>query len=72
MMRLPNHSKAISPRSKDWLGKQPNIATYYVDYNRLLREPIPEVHQINRFLGGNLDETLMLAAIDPKLYRQRK
>ena len=56
----------------DWLSKQPNFSTYYVDYNRLLSEPGPEVHQINQFLGGNLDETLMLAAIDPKLYRQRK
>jgi hypothetical protein len=56
----------------DWLGSQPNFSTYYVDYNRLLREPDPEVHQINQFLGGKLDEARMLAAIDPKLYRQRK
>lgn len=56
----------------DWLGNQPNISTYYVDYNRLLEKPNPEVHQINHFLGGKLDEARMLAAIDPSLYRQRK
>jgi Sulfotransferase domain len=56
----------------DWLSKQPNFSTYYVDYNRLLREPDPEIHQINQFLGGNLDEARMLTAIDPSLYRQRK
>ncbi len=56
----------------DWLGNQPNFSTYYVDYNRLLEKPNPEVHQINHFLGGKLDESRMLAAIDPSLYRQRK
>jgi hypothetical protein len=55
----------------DWLGNQPNFATYYVDYNRLLEKPKPEVHQINQFLGGKLDESRMVAAIDPNLYRQR-
>jgi hypothetical protein len=56
----------------EWLSKQPNFSTYYVDYNRLLQEPDPEVHHINQFLGGNLDEGCMLASIDPSLYRQRK
>jgi hypothetical protein len=37
-----------------------------------LEKPNPEVHQINHFLGGKLDESRMLAAIDPSLYRQRK
>jgi hypothetical protein len=55
-----------------WLAIQPNFSTYYVDYNRLLENPNPEVHQINHFLGGKLDESRMLAAIDPSLYRQRK
>jgi Sulfotransferase domain len=56
----------------DWLGKQSNFSTYFVDYNGLLREPKPEVQRINHFLGGNLDESRMLAAIDPSLYRQHK
>jgi len=57
---------------KDWLNNQKNFSTYYVDYNRLLKEPRPEVHQINQFLRGKLDESRMLVAIDPTLYRQRK
>lgn len=56
----------------DWLSNQKNISTYYVDYNQLLRDPKPEVQQINQFLGRELDEPRMLAAIDPRLYRQRK
>jgi hypothetical protein len=56
----------------DWLSNQKNFSTYYVDYNRLLKEPEPEVHQINQFLEGKLDESRMLAAIDPSLYRQRR
>jgi broad-specificity NMP kinase len=56
----------------DWLSNQTNFSTYYVDYNRLLKESEPEVHYINQFLGGKLDESRMLAAIDPNLYRQRK
>jgi hypothetical protein len=56
----------------DWLSNQKNFSTYYVDYNRLLKESEPEVHDINQFLGGKLDESRMLAAIDPSLYRQRK
>jgi len=56
----------------EWLGKQKNFSVLYVDYNELLKNPEPQVQQVNRFLGGELDESLMFAAIDPDLYRQRK
>lgn len=56
---------------EEWLENQPNISVLYVDYNRLLQEPEPGVHQINIFLGNTLDEAKMIAAIDPRLYRQR-
>jgi hypothetical protein len=55
-----------------WLRSQGNISTYFVDYNRLVSDPKPSVHLVNQFLGGMLDESKMLAAIDPSLYRQRK
>jgi hypothetical protein len=58
--------------TKDWLAQQPNFSTLYVHYNRLIEEPEPIVRDINRFLGGKLDEKLMTGKIDPKLYRQRK
>jgi hypothetical protein len=57
---------------EEWLRKQPNISCLYVDYNALLVDPRSQIHQINLFLGGKFDEGQMMAAIDPKLYRQRK
>lgn len=54
-----------------WLLDQPNIQTHYVDYNQLMLEPINHIAQINEFLGGQLNETAMLEAIDPALYRNR-
>ncbi len=54
-----------------WLAAQPNFAVLYVDYNRLLADPQPCVVDVNRFLGGGLDEGAMLAAVDPTLYRNR-
>lgn len=56
---------------KAWLAQQSNLSTLYIDYNRLIEEPEPVVREINRFLGGKLDEKQMIGAIDPKLYRQR-
>ena len=56
---------------ENWLLNQTHISVLNVDYNHLLQDPAPGVHEINQFLGGGLDEAKMLAAIDPKLYRQR-
>jgi hypothetical protein len=55
-----------------WLKEQPNMKTLFVDYNQMLKDPTPQVRQINAFLGGKLDEAQMIASVDPKLYRQRK
>ncbi|MER2600322.1 MAG: sulfotransferase domain-containing protein [Caldilineales bacterium] len=54
-----------------WLRAQPNFAVLYVDYNRMLADPLPFVHQINQFLGGQLDEQRMAEVVDPQLYRNR-
>lgn len=54
-----------------WLAIQPNLSVLYVNYNELLADPTEHVQQINRFLGGQLDEDKMIEVIDPKLYRQR-
>jgi hypothetical protein len=55
-----------------WLKQQPHLQVLYVDYNSLLKDPAKQVHEINAFLGGGLDEDKMTAVIDPSLYRQRK
>ncbi len=55
-----------------WLKQQPHMRVLYVDYNAMLKDPAPHVHEINEFLGGKLAEDKMRAVIDPSLYRQRK
>ena len=54
-----------------WLGEQKHIATLYVDYNQMLKDPAPLARQINDFLGGSLEVEKMIEVVDPALYRQR-
>lgn len=54
-----------------WLAAQSNFSTLFIDYNRLLEDPAPQVEEIRRFLGVELEAAKMIAAIDPKLYRQK-
>jgi Sulfotransferase domain len=56
---------------KGWLEKQSNFITLFIDYNQLLVDSKPVIHDINQFLGGKYNETRMLESIDPNLYRQR-
>lgn len=58
-------------KTKSWLAAQPNFSVLDVDYNAMLVDPGPFVPEINRFLGGMLDETAMIAVVDPNLYRNR-
>ncbi len=69
---MARHFQTHLVQTKDWLARQPNISTLYVDYDRLIADPEPIVREINRFLGGKYNEQLMAAVVDPKLYRQRK
>ncbi len=57
---------------EDWMDKQSNLRYVDVNYNAMLEDPLPQVEQINRFLGGELDAAAMAAVVDPELYRQRK
>lgn len=57
---------------RGWLETQTNFSTIYVDYNDLLEDPAPCVENITHFLGRDIEKEKMIAAIDPKLYRQRK
>ena len=54
-----------------WLRAQPNFQVLYVDYNRMLADPLPYVRQVNQFLEGRLDEQRMAEVVDPALYRNR-
>ncbi|MGC8644371.1 MAG: sulfotransferase family protein [Isosphaeraceae bacterium] len=55
-----------------WLEAQPNFTVLYVKYADLVANPEQEARRINEFLGGQLDVRAMAAAVDPKLYRNRK
>lgn len=57
---------------KFWLVQQPNFQILEVNYNQLLREPLPEVAKLNHFLKGRLDESAMKNVVDINLYRNRK
>ena len=55
-----------------WMNSQPNLLYLDLDYNTLIENPQPYLHQINQFLDGGLDEEMMIKVIDKSLYRQRK
>jgi hypothetical protein len=58
-------------QSERWINSQANTTRIDIDYRQLINNPGPLVAEINKFLGGGLDENKMLGVIDPSLYRQR-
>jgi hypothetical protein len=56
---------------EEWLVKQPNIEVLYVQYNDILREPVPELERLAAFLGNGLDRSAMRKVVDQNLYRER-
>ena len=67
-MLFEKHLKQVD----EWLKAQPNFRVLYVHYSDILSDPRPQIARINDFLGGNMDEEAMAAAIDPNLYRNRQ
>jgi hypothetical protein len=57
---------------RDWLAKQSNFRTLYVNHRDVIIQPLATATQINRFLGGKLLVDRMASIVDPALYRQRK
>ncbi len=57
--------------ARAWLAKQDNICQLGVPYAGLVSEPVTWVGSINGFLDGGLDQSAMVAVIDPALYRHR-
>ncbi|MHC5007919.1 MAG: sulfotransferase domain-containing protein [Planctomycetota bacterium] len=56
---------------ESWLADQPGFDVLYISYNDLMADPARAAADVNRFLGGSLDEEQMLSHVDPALYRQR-
>lgn len=55
----------------DYMRANPNFKCLQVDYNAMLVDARPWVHQLDEFLGGGLNQARMLEVVDPTLYRQR-
>lgn len=58
-------------QSERWINSHAHATRIDIDYKQLVANPRPLVAEINKFLGGGLDEDKMLGVIDPSLYRQR-
>jgi hypothetical protein len=58
-------------RLADWLRRQPNFQTLFVNYNNVVRQPVDEIQRLGTFLARSLDEAGMLRAVDPTLYRNK-
>jgi hypothetical protein len=57
--------------SERWINSQAHVTRIDISYEQLIAIPRPRVAEINRFLGGGLDEDKMLGVINPSLYRHR-
>jgi len=58
-------------RLADWLPRQPNFQTLFVNYNNLVRQTAEEIQRLDTFLKCSLDKAGMLRAVDPTLYRNK-
>jgi hypothetical protein len=56
---------------RSWVAVQPHIALIDVSYNQVQENPAGQVHRINEFLGGFLNEAAMVQVVDDSLYRNR-
>jgi hypothetical protein len=59
-------------KTADWLAIQPNMKVVYVNYNEMLKDPLPSLKRVNQFLDSKLNLDEMAAVVDKNLYRQRK
>jgi hypothetical protein len=55
-----------------WLAEQAHMAVLRVGYAVVVAEPEKEAVRVKEFLGGRLDVTAAVRAIDPALYRNRQ
>lgn len=55
-----------------WMTEQSNLRYIDIDYNKMLENPKPQLEEINKFLGSNLNIEKMMEIVDPSLYHQRK
>ena len=66
--RFEAHLQAV----RKLIAAHPNMTAIEVAYTNVLNHPIEEVRRITAFLDRPLDEAGMAAAVDPKLYRNKR
>jgi hypothetical protein len=54
------------------LAQRPFLRVLNVDYNALVRDPLPAAGRVCAFLGGRLNVTAMTQAVNQGLYRNRE
>jgi hypothetical protein len=55
-----------------WLKEQAHMEVLYLDYHRVLEDPLGQAGKINQFLGEGLDVQAMASVVDHSLHRQRR
>lgn len=58
-------------RVRAWLAGQPHFQLLDVSYHQVINDPHGQAARTNEFLGGQLAEPSMAAAVEPTLYRHR-
>jgi hypothetical protein len=59
-------------RTLAWLARQPHFEVLELDYEAFVADPGPRLREIQNFLGEPLETAAMLAAVEPRLRRQRR
>jgi Sulfotransferase domain len=54
-----------------WLKQQQHMEVLYINYNEVIRDPFPQIIEIDQLFGNQLDLQRMAQVVDQNLYRQR-
>ena len=55
-----------------WIESRPNFSIFYVDHHDVLDDTERVAHELNQFLGGQLDVEAMTRVPDRSLHRQKR
>lgn len=69
--QLAKNFTAQIAQVQQWLSARPHFRMLEVWHHDLIAHPQEQARSINAFLGGTLNETAMINAVDPALHRNR-
>ena len=55
-----------------WVENQDNFSMVSINYNEMVKSPLPECLRVNEFLGAGLDVDKMASVVNRSLYRNRR